>query len=50
MKRVLYYNAVGCLMYLTMCTRPDLVHGANLISRYMSNPGKHHWKAIKWVL
>ena len=33
-----------------VCTRPDLCHVVSVISRYMANPGKKHWKAVKWVL
>jgi hypothetical protein len=37
-------------MYLTNCTRPDLAHAVNVLSRYTSNPGYKHWKAITRVL
>ncbi|KAL4011721.1 hypothetical protein IC575_028783 [Cucumis melo] len=29
---------------------PDLGYAMGMISRFMSNPGKQHWKAVKWVL
>ena len=32
------------------CTRPDIVHEVAVVSRFMSNPGKGHWEAIKWLL
>ncbi|CAM8962827.1 unnamed protein product [Rhodiola kirilowii] len=50
MERVPYSNAVGCLMYAMVCTRPDLAHGVSLVSRHMANPGKYHWQAVKWIL
>jgi len=31
-------------------TRPDIAYGVSLVSRFMSNPSKEHWSAIKWVL
>ncbi|CAL9223939.1 unnamed protein product [Arabidopsis halleri] len=37
-------------MYLTNCTRPDLAHAVNVLSRYTSNPGHKHWKGITRVL
>lgn len=37
-------------MYLMISTRPDLAYAASLVSRYMSNPGRRHWEAIKWIL
>ncbi|KAL0560149.1 hypothetical protein IC582_000543 [Cucumis melo] len=37
-----YCNAVGSIMYLMICTRPDLGYAMSMISRFMSNPGKKH--------
>ena len=31
-------------------TRPDLSYSSSLINRYMTNLGKRHWKATKWVI
>ena len=50
MSKVPYSNVVGCLMYATVCTRLDLAFVVSLISRFMANPGKVHWQAVKWVL
>lgn len=50
MSKVPYANAVGCLMYMMVCTRPDLSQVVSVVSRYMENPGKKHWNAIKWIL
>ncbi|KAH9718038.1 hypothetical protein KPL71_022065 [Citrus sinensis] len=30
--------------------RPDLAYGIGVLSRFMSNPRKHHWLAAKWML
>lgn len=48
--QVEYARVIGSLMYLTNCTRPDLAHAVNVLSRYTSNPGHTHWKAITRVL
>lgn len=45
-----YANAVGSIMYVMISTRPDLVFGVGLVSRFMSNPSREHWKAVQWVL
>ena len=37
-------------MYAMVCTRPDLAHGVGVVSRYMANPRKEHWEAVKWLL
>ncbi|GJR94831.1 retrovirus-related pol polyprotein from transposon TNT 1-94 [Tanacetum coccineum] len=50
MSKVPYANDVGSLMYLMVCTRPDIVYAISIMSRYLSNPGKNHWEAVKWIL
>lgn len=42
MSQVSYSNAVGCIMYAMVCTRPDIAQAVNVVSRYMANPGKAH--------
>ena len=29
-------------MYAMVCTRPDVSHAVETVSRYMHNPGKEH--------
>lgn len=48
--QVPYANVVGSIMYTMICTRPDLAHSISVVSRFMANPGKHHWEALKWIL
>lgn len=50
MANVPYASAVGSLMYAMVCTRPDLAHAISVVSRFMANPGKEHWQAVKWIL
>jgi hypothetical protein len=50
MSRVPYSSIVGSLMYAMVCTRPDIAHAMGVVSRCMNNPGKEHWKALKWIL
>lgn len=45
----LFKQVVGSLMYLTV-TRPDLMYGVSLISRFMSSPTMSHWSAAKKIL
>lgn len=49
MSRVSYSSAVGSLMYTMVCSRPDLSRALSIVSRYMANPGKEHWKAVQWI-
>nr|GEY42813.1 putative ribonuclease H-like domain, GAG-pre-integrase domain protein [Tanacetum cinerariifolium] len=30
--------------------KPNIAHEIEVVSRFMSNPGREHWKAIKWLL
>ena len=50
MTHVPYASAVGSLMYAMVCTRPDIAQAVGVLSRFMSNPGKEHWSAVKRVL
>ncbi|KAK9215025.1 hypothetical protein WN944_007028 [Citrus x changshan-huyou] len=50
MARVPYASAVGSLMYAMVCTRPDISQAVSMVSRYMHNPGKNQWLAVKWIL
>ncbi|KAE8674463.1 CC-NBS-LRR class disease resistance protein [Hibiscus syriacus] len=50
MVKVPYASAIGSLMYAMVCTRPDIAHAVGAVSRYMNNPGKVHWEAVKWIL
>lgn len=49
MRSIPYANAVGCLIHLMVCTRPDLAYAVSIVSRYLANPGKEHWQAAKWI-
>ncbi|CAM8978466.1 unnamed protein product [Rhodiola kirilowii] len=49
MVEVPYASAVGVLMYAMVCTRPDIAHAVGVVSRFLSNPGKKHWEAVKWI-
>jgi len=42
-----YLSAIGALMYLANCTRPDISFTVNLLARFSSSPTKRHWKRIK---
>ena len=48
--KIPYASAVGSIMYAMVATRPDLAYVVGVVSRYMSNPGKKHWEAVKHIL
>jgi hypothetical protein len=50
MNKIPYKSLVGCLIYLSICTRPDISIIVGVLSRFCSNPGKTHWQAALRVL
>ena len=50
MSQIEYARIIGSLMYVMNCTRPDIAYAVSKLSRYTSNPGVDHWKAIVRVL
>ena len=50
MKIVPYASIVGSLMYVMLCTRPDIFYSVGIVSRYQSNPSRDHWTAVKHIL
>ncbi|GKF23505.1 zinc finger, CCHC-type containing protein, partial [Tanacetum coccineum] len=44
-----YSSAIGCLMYAMTSTRPDIAYVVGRLSRFTSNPSRHHRKAITRV-
>ncbi|GKA96485.1 retrovirus-related pol polyprotein from transposon TNT 1-94 [Tanacetum coccineum] len=45
-----HFKLIGNVMYSMVCTRPDIAHAVGVVSRFMSNPGREHWEALKWLL
>jgi len=43
-------NLIGCLMYIMLCTRPDLATAVNILSRYSSKNNSELWQCLKRVL
>ncbi|KAL2230353.1 UNVERIFIED_CONTAM: Retrovirus-related Pol polyprotein from transposon TNT 1-94 [Sesamum indicum] len=50
MSKIPYSNVIGSIMFLMVCSRPDVAYAISCLSRYMSNPGSPHWEALKWLL
>jgi hypothetical protein len=45
-----YRQAIGKLMYLMVCTRPDISFAVSLLSRFMADPKERHWRCVKQLL
>ena len=50
MKLIPYASAMGSLMYLMLCTRPNIFFAVGMVSRYQSNLGAKHWTTVKHLL
>jgi len=46
-KDVPYQQLVGSLMYMSVCSRPDISFAVGAMSRFMSCPTTVHWQAAK---
>jgi hypothetical protein len=45
-----YSSLVGALMFLSVCTRPDITFVVHKLAQYMSNPSQQHWDTAILVL
>ena len=45
-----YTNLIGSLLYLSVCTRPDIAQAVGVLSKYMKEPTSLHWQAAKGLL
>jgi hypothetical protein len=45
-----YSRIIGSLMYLASATRPDIAYGVSKLSRFDSNTGSEHWRALERVM
>lgn len=50
MEGIPYRSAIGSLMYLAVCTRPDIAAAISSLSRFNANPGMAHWEGVQHVL
>jgi hypothetical protein len=44
-----YRSSVGELLYLAVCTRPDISFAVNMVARFVQKPHEVHWSAVKQI-
>lgn len=49
-KNIQYREAVGCLMHLAIVSRPDIMYGVSLVSRYLNCYDHTHWNVVKKIM
>ena len=37
-------------MYVMVCMGSDLPQALSMVSRYIHDPSKSHWEAVRWIL
>ena len=50
MTNIPYREVLGAIMWLQVATRPNLSYAVQVLSRFMHNPVKSHWNALKHVM
>ena len=45
-----YREIIGCLLWISMGTRPDITFAVNQCARYSSDPKPEHWVAVMRIL
>ena len=49
MRGISYASAVESLMYVRLCTRPDICFVVGMVNRYQYDPGEEHWTAVMHI-
>ena len=45
----IYQQAIGCLTYVSISTRPDIAAAVGALSQHMAQPSSDHWSGVKRV-
>lgn len=48
--KIPYRELIGSLMYLAVCTRPDIAHAVSIMSQFCNCYEEIHWSAAKRIL
>ncbi|KAJ8873328.1 hypothetical protein PR048_026962 [Dryococelus australis] len=46
----IYSKAIGCLLYIATCTRPDIRFAVGKLSKFCNDPSQGNWKNSKRVM
>jgi hypothetical protein len=49
MRKVLYREAIGSLMYASVATRPDITFAMLTLLQFLDSPGDAHWAGVKHI-
>ncbi|KAK2577970.1 hypothetical protein KPH14_012744 [Odynerus spinipes] len=49
MESIPFLEAVGCLLYLSQVSRPDIAYAVNRVSSFSKSPSIEHWNTVKRI-
>ena len=49
MASIAYSSAVGILVYVMVCTRPNITQAVEFLSQFMDNPRHQNWVVVKRI-
>jgi hypothetical protein len=47
MSKIPYASAIGSIMYVMLCTKPDVAHSLSVTSKYQSDSSEDHWNVVE---
>lgn len=50
MSSIPYESSLSNIMYLIICTRPNITYAIRKMNRCMSNLGQEHWEVVKCIM
>jgi hypothetical protein len=50
MSKIPYASAIGSIMYVMLCTKPDVAHSLSVMRKYQSDSSEDHWNVVKNIL
>ncbi|KAF2896678.1 hypothetical protein ILUMI_09493 [Ignelater luminosus] len=48
-EKIPFRQAVDCLMYISVATKPDITYAVSFVSESLTNPKSSNWKAVKRI-
>ncbi|KAJ8512154.1 hypothetical protein OPV22_002588 [Ensete ventricosum] len=49
MDKIPYASAIGSIMFIMLCTKPDIAHALSVTSMFQADPGLEYWKVVKCI-
>lgn len=50
MSKFPFASIIDSLIYVVVCTQPNISHSMGVVRRFLANPNKQHQQVVKWIL